>query len=66
MLAGSVLALETVKRALVLSNRSRDLLVAALLSGGLLPLLLRKLDWRRNGDGAAPEDQVLLALLSSQ
>lgn len=58
-LAGSVLALETLKRALMIGNRSRDLLVEALLSGGLLPLLLRKLDWHKDAT-VSPNDKVWL------
>lgn len=48
-LAGSVLALETVKRAIVLDNVSRDLLIGTLLSGKLLEKLLHKLDWQQGG-----------------
>ena len=48
-LAGSVLALEAIKRAIVLDNSSRDMLVGALLSAGLLQKLLDKLDWQRGG-----------------
>ena len=50
-LAGSLLALETLARALAPANRARDALVAAALAGGLVPLLLAKLDWRRGGGG---------------
>ena len=46
-LAGSVLALETVKRAIRLDNVSRDLLIGALLARKLLEKLLRKLDWQQ-------------------
>ena len=66
-LAGSVLALETVKRALTPASRSRDLLIAALLSGGLLPLLLKKLDWHQ--DAAQRQDgevQLLPSCTSSK
>jgi hypothetical protein len=55
-LAGSVLALETVKRAIVSENLSRDLLIGPLLSGGLLTRLLEKLDWQRTGG----EDEVII------
>ncbi|KAK9809260.1 hypothetical protein WJX72_012293 [[Myrmecia] bisecta] len=55
-LAGSVLALETLKRALTLQNRSRDVLVGAALSAGLVQLLLRKLDWR-SGKGDEVDEQ---------
>ncbi len=48
-LAGSVLALETVKRGIVVDNLSRDLLIGPLLAGGLLDKLLDKLDWQRKG-----------------
>lgn len=41
-----MLSLETLKRALSLSNRWRDSLVAACLSASLVPLLLQRLDWR--------------------
>jgi len=51
-LAGSLLALETLARALAPANRSRDALVAAALTAGVVPLLLAKLDWRRGGGGA--------------
>ena len=56
-LAGSVLALETIKRALALGNPARDLLIAGLLSGGLLPLLLKKLDWQQ-GDKSDHDEEV--------
>jgi hypothetical protein len=45
-LAGSILALETLKLVLGTANRARDSLVGEALQAGLLPLLLRKLDWR--------------------
>ena len=48
-LAGSVLALETVKRAIVLDNLSRDLLIGPLLASQLLQKLLQKLDWQQGG-----------------
>ena len=48
-LAGSVLALETIKRGIVGDNLSRDLLIGPLLAGGLLDMLLEKLDWQRRG-----------------
>ena len=44
--AAAVLAVETLKRGLSTSNRSRDLLVGSALNTGLLTLLLNKLDWR--------------------
>ncbi|KAK9915634.1 hypothetical protein WJX75_001835 [Coccomyxa subellipsoidea] len=50
-LAGSILALETLKLALSTDNRARDSLVGAALAAGLLPRLLAKLDWRK-GSGA--------------
>ena len=56
-LAGSVLALETIKRALALGNPARDMLIAGLLSGGLLPLLLKKLDWQQ-GDKSDHDEEV--------
>ena len=53
-LAGSVLSLETLQRALALDNRARDLLVGSALSAGLVASLLAKLDWRDSaGAGAA-------------
>ena len=54
-LAGSVLALESVKRAIRLDNMSRDLLIGALLAGKLLEKLLHKLDWQQGGQ----EEEVL-------
>lgn len=42
----SVLALETLKRALAPANRWRDSLVASCLAAGLVTLLLQRLDWR--------------------
>ena len=56
-LAGSVLSLETIKRALGLNISSRDLLIAGLLSGGLLPLLLKKLDWQQK-EGNSNDEEV--------
>ncbi|KAK9822709.1 hypothetical protein WJX81_005943 [Elliptochloris bilobata] len=50
-LAGSLLALETLARALAPANRMRDTLIAAALGCGLVPLLLAKLDWRRSDGG---------------
>lgn len=52
-LAGSVLSLETLQRALALDNRARDLLVAGALSAGLVPALLARLDWREKGGTGA-------------
>ena len=52
-LAGSVLSLETLQRALALDNRARDLLVGAALSAGLVPALLARLDWRDAGGAGA-------------
>lgn len=56
-LAGSVLALETVKRSIVLDNVSRDLLIRPLLAAELLQKLLQKLDWQQGSH----DDQVLLS-----
>lgn len=49
-LAGSVLALEAIKRSIVLDNPTRDLLVEPLLRAGLLQKLLEKLDWQQGGN----------------
>ena len=57
-LAGSVLALETLQRALQLGNRARSLLVGAALGAGLVPVLLAKLDWRSRAQPASIEEQV--------
>lgn len=57
-LAGSVLALETIKRAIVMDNLSRDLLIGPLLSMQFLQKLLNKLDWQQ-GDH---DDQVCRSL----
>ena len=46
-LAGSILALETLKLAMAPINRARDILVGQALQAGLVPVLLAKLDWRR-------------------
>ena len=51
-LAGSILALETLKLALAPLNRARDILVGQALQAGLVPLLLGKLDWRKAGSGS--------------
>ena len=48
-LAGSVLALDTLQRALVRGNPCRDALVEACLRLGLVLLLLHLLDWRQQG-----------------
>lgn len=48
-----MLALETLKRALDPGNRARDVLVGQALQAGLLPLLLRKLDWSTSGQQGA-------------
>lgn len=59
--AASVLAVETLKRGLAATNRSRDLLVGAALAAGLLPELLRRLDWReadQNTLSASLSDEV--------
>ncbi|GMH45130.1 hypothetical protein BSKO_13087 [Bryopsis sp. KO-2023] len=45
--AGSVLALESLKRAFSMVNRSRDVLIAQGLNGGLMDRLFGLLDWRR-------------------
>ena len=55
-LAGSVLSLETIKRAISLESRSRDLLIGALLSGAILPMLLKKLDWKQQDAGTLDEE----------
>ena len=54
--AGTALALETLKRALSLDNRSRDSLVSAALSVGLVQLLLQRLDWRQKQAGEATSE----------
>ena len=45
-LAGSILALETLKRALGAGNRSRDVLVAQSMSSGLIQKLINMLNWQ--------------------
>lgn len=57
--AGTALALETLKRALSLDNRSRDSLVSAALSVGLVQLLLQRLDWRQKQAGEATSEVPL-------
>ena len=58
-LAGSILALETLKLALSVDNRARDSLVGAALAAGLLPRLLAKLDWRKDArPGGFGEEEV--------
>jgi hypothetical protein len=52
-LAGSILALETLKLALAPLNRARNILVGQALQAGLVPLLLGKLDWRKAGSGSS-------------
>ena len=54
--AGTALALEALKRALSLDNRSRDSLVSAALSVGLVQLLLQRLDWRQKQAGEATSE----------
>ena len=58
-LAGSVLSLETLQRALALDNRARDLLIGSALSAGLVGTLLSKLDWRGTA-GAGASSSVRL------
>lgn len=50
----AVLAVETLKRGLSTTNRSRDLLVGSALNSGLLTLLLNRLDWRSRSGQASP------------
>ena len=59
--AGTALALETLKRALSLDNRSRDSLVSAALSVGLVQLLLQRLDWRQKQAGEATSEVPILS-----
>jgi len=42
----SIVALETLKRALALENRDRDVLVGACMGCGLVQFLLKQLDWK--------------------
>lgn len=42
----SIVALETLKRALALENRDRDVLVGACMGCGLVQFLLNRLDWK--------------------
>lgn len=56
-MAGSALALETLQRALSLSNRARDSLVGGCLQAGLVQTLLQRLDWR-SGNTADADNQV--------
>ena len=63
-LAGSILALETLKLALAPINRARDILVGQALQAGLVAMLLGKLDWRKAGAGSNHrEDEVLILSL---
>ena len=50
--AGSVLSLESMKRALITVNRSRDLLVEQALRVKLIDRLLQLLDWQRKTPGS--------------
>ena len=50
--AGSVLSLESMKRALITINRSRDLLVDQALRVRLIDRLLQLLDWQRKAHGS--------------
>ena len=63
-LAGSILALETLKLAMAPINRARDILVGQALQAGLVPLLLAKLDWRKAGSGSHQGEEEVLRLLS--
>ena len=56
-MAGSALALETLQRALTLSNRARDSLVGGCLQAGLVQILLQRLDWR-SANAADADSQV--------
>ena len=65
-LAGSILALETLKLAMAPINRARDMLVGQALQAGLVPLLLAKLDWRKAGSGSNQgEEEVQREQLAS-
>lgn len=63
--AATVLAVETLKRGLSATNRSRDLLVGAALHAGLLQMLLDRLDWRAKPAAAtdAPDEVSVSSLL---
>ena len=60
-MAGSALALETLQRALSLSNRARDSLVGSAIGAGLVQVLLDRLDWR--SDNKADADNQVGTLL---
>ena len=51
-LAGSILALETLKRAMAPINRARDVIVGQGMHAGMVPLLLSQLDWRKADAGS--------------
>jgi hypothetical protein len=53
--AGTALALETLKRALGPGVPSRDVLVGSALRCGLVEMLLARLDWRTSGSRPANE-----------
>ena len=55
-LAAGILALETLKRALGIGNRSRDILVAQSISGGLLQKLIDVLSWNTTGGDGGETD----------
>lgn len=51
-MAGSVLSLESMKRALTTNNRSRDVLIEQALRVKLIDRLLQLLDWQRKSPGS--------------
>jgi hypothetical protein len=53
--APSVLGAETLKRALDPGNPARDALVGGCLAVGLVPAMLRRLDWRQRQQGTGTE-----------
>ena len=63
-LAGSILALETLKRAMAPINRARDIIVGQAVQAGMVSLLLGQLDWRKADAGSSRgEEEVCCPIL---
>ena len=61
-LAGSILALETLKRAMAPINRARDIIVGQAVQAGMVPLLLSQLDWRKADAGSSRGEEEVFFL----
>ena len=63
-MAGSILALETLRRAMAPINRARDIIVGQAVQADMVPLLLSQLDWRKADAGSnRSEEEVCCPIL---